>query len=133
MKKNEKELVLKCLEEMKENKEITSIVPDYSGRFMYGKECLGISMESSINIILDFKEKFREKLQQYVTKKQTEKIIKELFSSIRTDNFGLGIIVYFPNFSVNDIINKDKQQDNNFDDSSNNPIKTSIVKTRLKK
>ncbi len=66
----------------------------YSGRFMYGKTCLGFSIDDGIfaaigNIIASLAGQ-PEQLREFA----------EMLADSRTDSLGLGQIVYFPHWSA---------------------------------
>lgn len=70
----------------------------YSGRFMYGQECLGIDMDSMADA-------FRFALMI------TDSDLADALSSPRFDNMGMGIIVYFPNVGVPEGVSDDDDED----------------------
>jgi len=62
---------------------------DYSGRNMYGKECPGVEAGSEAEIFTMFVE----------LAENDPVMAKELAKSAKTDNMGLGLIVYWPRFT----------------------------------
>lgn len=71
----------------------------YSGRFMYGQDCLGIDMDSMADA-------FRFALMV------TDSELADALSSPRFDNMGKGIIVYFPNVGVPEgVTDEDEDED----------------------
>lgn len=65
----------------------------YSGRSMYGKECLGIKCDSAIEAIF---ETITEAIIRDTDHVQTIALIDEL-RDYHIDSLGLGSILYFPN------------------------------------
>ena len=66
----------------------------YSGRSMYGQECLGIDMENMADA-------FRFALMV------TDSDLADALFNPRFDNMGMGIIVYFPNVGVPEGVSDD--------------------------
>lgn len=56
----------------------------YSGRGMYGKECVGVTCDNQVDLIFD--------MMDHASRNQ----IKEL-KGCKTDSMGRSIIVYWPN------------------------------------
>lgn len=73
-------------------------VRSYSGRSMYGKQCLGIDMES-------MSDAFR-----FALMVEDEDLTVAL-SNPCFDNMGMGIIVYFPNVEAPEGIDDDEDDD----------------------
>lgn len=69
----------------------------YSGRAMYGQECLGIDLDSEADA-------FRIAL-------AVSGELAEALNSPRFDSMGLGIIVYFPNVEVPEGVTDDDEED----------------------
>lgn len=61
---------------------------NYSGRFMYGRKCIGISGKGDLKYDL-----FEFLVNDGMSTTRAKQIIKES----RSDNMGLGMIIYFPN------------------------------------
>ena len=70
----------------------------YSGRNMYGKECLGIDMESMTDAF-----RFALSVQ--------DSDLAFILSHPRFDDMGKGIVVYFPNVEAPEGIDKDEDED----------------------
>lgn len=86
-----KEVSFEVQQAIAENAELHT---DYSGRFMYGKTCLGFSSDDGIfsaigSIIASLAEQ-PEQLREFA----------EMLADSRTDSLGLGQIVYFPHWSA---------------------------------
>ncbi len=65
---------------------------DYSGRYMFGKECVGIvTGENIVEVII--------KLADYLYECGVSSVEKEL-GKVCYDNMGVDMIIYFPNVSV---------------------------------
>jgi hypothetical protein len=64
----------------------------YSGRAMYGKECLAVDLDGSLG---DFVANVIEETHAQVVGENLE-AISEAFRSMKTDSMGRGIVVYFP-------------------------------------
>ena len=73
----------------------------YSGRFMYGKSCLGINIESGVNTYAVVAE-----ITQYLLMELSDECVaeclyvNEIFCQTKIHNLGLGYILYFPNIEV---------------------------------
>lgn len=67
-----------------------AVFPNYSGRSMYGKECLGIRYDN-IGDILAFVVAAADKWGIYTM---------DDFYGMATDNFGLGMVAYWPSIQV---------------------------------
>ena len=76
----------------------------YSGRGMYGKECLGVSIDRGGlgNFIADV-------LENLDTDRVEE--IAEAFRHLSTDSLGLGMIAYFPGVPYNGSSSDDEDED----------------------
>ena len=70
----------------------------YSGRAMYGQECLGIDMDG-------MDDAFRFALMV------TDSELADALSSPRFDSMGMGIIVYFPNVEAPEGLDDDDDED----------------------
>lgn len=71
---------------------------EYSGRFMYGKKCLGIELdqgESSLSLASTLLSEAAHNLEG-PSLEEGILILSEMFSDAREDSLGLGTIVYFP-------------------------------------
>lgn len=75
------------------NDESMRILPAYSGRGMYDRTCLGITGER-IKSILFF-------LLEYASEHGVDEA-ELLATNLCTDQFGLGIVAYFPAFTIVD-------------------------------
>jgi hypothetical protein len=80
-----------ALEEIRDNEDFNFKVHSYSGRFMYGKECLAITGEDIDVFELGIK------VGQWGSENDClEEIVDEVaYSSTRQDNMGLGIVIYW--------------------------------------
>ena len=70
-----------------QNWDDVSLYPDYSGRAMYGEQCVGFCMEADWQFpdIVSFVRDYDESL------------ANDLVSTVRWDSLGRGVIAYFPN------------------------------------
>lgn len=64
---------------------------DYSGRFMYGRTCVGVVTDE--NVIALTVALFRHLIDEGMD----ADIVEDLLKDARTDNMGLSMIVYWPN------------------------------------
>ena len=79
---------IKAIEEFcSENEEVVTFYKNYSGRFMFGKQCIGISSDNIYQVLINMTE--------YLINEGFEDISYKL-GTISSDQMGLGIIVYFP-------------------------------------
>ena len=62
-------------------------VTDYSGRFMYGKECPGFSSDSISEVFLMFT----------TIAEENPELAHAMAKGAKTDSMGRGMIVYWPN------------------------------------
>ena len=80
---------------------------DYSGRFMYGATCFAIDVDRVSTAVYDFINILQEMLEIEVDEELIEEV-KEFLdydwssADIRTDNMGLGYVVYFPDITVDE-------------------------------
>lgn len=73
----------------------------YSGRGMYGKECVAVSDDRRLQEILaDLVEAYGDNLE-----------CAEAIRAARTDNMGLGIVVYWPHVAWPDDLEEDKDDE----------------------
>ena len=66
---------------------------EYSGRGMYGKNCLGVDLEESNLFTIGFE------VAEWVGNNYPERLceVKDSINKIRQDSLGMNVIVYFPN------------------------------------
>ena len=90
-----------------------TIHEDYSGRFMYGSTCLGLSFEGSAGSLFAA---FIRELEN--AKSSTVEEAAEMFDDMRSDNLGLGTIFYFPGwkFDESEVEDEDSEDDEDWDD-----------------
>lgn len=77
----------------------------YSGRYMYGKDCLGVDVDGIGTLLLAVAE--------FVTDDNRAEILETLRGT-RSDAMGLGTIVYFPGtpyVGESDICDEDEDED----------------------
>lgn len=80
---------------------------DYSGRFMFGKQCLGYSVESDRDFLVDL---LSYAARSYFARgADWEKFddwnrFCSLLRSMRVDTLGLNLIVYFPSVSWDECV-----------------------------
>ena len=82
----------------------------YSGRGMYGRNCLGITCENPLSCILD--------ILFNADSNTVEDVIELLRKDCRQDNMGLDMIVYFPNikwdeYEAADYYTDDEEEEEN--------------------
>lgn len=75
----------------------------YSGRGMFGKECLGIEVDNLGSFMADIMEAIIDtsevdgdhtQVKVYV---EAMEALADAFRNMRTDSLGMGMIIYFPN------------------------------------
>lgn len=71
---------------------------DYSGRFMYGDRCLGVSGDNALSIVIETIAEFARNAET------TDEVVDfvERLGNVRSDSLGLGQIVYFPSIEWED-------------------------------
>ncbi len=82
------------------------VTDNYSGRFMYGKMCFGVTVSQLATALYDVTEALREVI--ITTKRRDLDLAKEAadmledgkLTEFKTDNLGLDYIVYFPHITV---------------------------------
>lgn len=79
----------------------------YSGRGMYGKQCLAVEAGSPFDIL----SAVLEVVSWSDTPKEDADTLAKAFKCVRTDSLGLGVVVYFPNIPY-DKVNEDNDEDN---------------------
>lgn len=79
----------------------------YSGRGMYGKQCLAVEAGSSLDVF----SAVLEGVSWSDTPKEDADTLAKAFKRARTDSLGLGVVVYFPNIPY-DKVNEDTDEDN---------------------
>ena len=70
-----------------------SVTNDYSGRGMYGKSCFGIDYDTADDLAV-----FLMRLYEVLG----EDVAIDMAENIRLDNMGLGMIAYFPGYSIDE-------------------------------
>tara|TARA_Y100001973_G_scaffold106687_1_gene186522 strand:- start:3691 stop:4002 length:312 start_codon:yes stop_codon:yes gene_type:complete len=70
---------------------------NYSGRYMYGKTCIGIVGDDVHSDLIQF----ISSIVSLVDKEELEEIL-EYFSDCKMDNMGLNSILYFPNVQLSE-------------------------------
>lgn len=93
------------IREVAEDCDIT-IHKDYSGRFMYGATCLGLSFEGSAGSLFAAFIRELEAFGEYVNEEAAE-----MFEAMRSDNLGLGTIFYFPGWKFDESEGEDEDSD----------------------
>jgi hypothetical protein len=81
---------------------------DYSGRGMYGYQCLGFVFDSETN-----EYKVLMELTEYLLDNEEDILLNCLKKRICSDSMGIGSIVYFPN--VQEPEQNDEKQEPNFE------------------
>ena len=82
------------------------VTDNYSGRFMYGKLCFGVTVSQLATALYDVSEALREIIIK--DKRDDLKLAKEAadmledgnLTDFKTDNMGLDYIIYFPHITV---------------------------------
>lgn len=72
---------------------------DYSGRFMYGDQCFGVTVPSfteAFRMCLSLGMKLRDYVDQDEREFWYEDLVTDLVKAARYDNMGHDVIVYFP-------------------------------------
>lgn len=94
MTEEQKSILFSCLKSLegKKNSGIKRIMLDYSGRFMYGKTCLGFVSDNYLKAGLSISNWLYKNHPE-----QAENIINNLLKkSINVDHLGHDMVVYFP-------------------------------------
>lgn len=79
---------------------------DYSGRFMYGKLCFGVTVSQLATALYDVSEALREIIIKEkrddldLAKEAADMLEDGKLTEFRTDNMGLDYIIYFPHITV---------------------------------
>ena len=82
------------------------VTDNYSGRFMYGKMCFGVTVSQLATALYDVTEALREVI--IATRRSDLDLAKEAadmledgkLTEFKTDNMGLDYIIYFPHITV---------------------------------
>lgn len=82
------------------------VTDNYSGRFMYGKMCFGVTVSQLATALYDVTEAIREVI--IATRRSDLDLAKEAadmledgkLTEFKTDNMGLDYIIYFPHITV---------------------------------
>ena len=77
-------------EAIADNAEAT-LYPDYSGRGMYGSQCVGFSVRGG---------NAEARVTKAIIRSLDDAFADEMLSALRTDSLGLGTIVYFPGITL---------------------------------
>jgi hypothetical protein len=76
-------------------------VRSYSGRGMYGKQCLGVDTDMGIGALMAHLVRFVAGLDQGTCQGEYDvECIAEALDGMQTDSMGRGTIVYFPNVQL---------------------------------
>lgn len=70
---------------------------DYSGRYMYGATCLGLSVEGSASSLFAAFIRGLKNADNHIMEEAAE-----MFDDMKTDTLGLGTIFYFPGWGLNE-------------------------------
>lgn len=82
------------------------VTDKYSGRFMYGKLCFGITVSQLATALYDVSEALREiiitenRADLDLAKEAADMLEDGELTEFKTDNMGLDYIVYFPHITV---------------------------------
>jgi hypothetical protein len=82
------------------------VTDNYSGRFMYGKLCFGITVSQLATALYDVSEALREIIIKEkrddlnLAKEAADMLEDGNLTDFKTDNMGLDYIVYFPHITV---------------------------------
>ena len=99
MKFSELEMSREDAEDLAYRAEMEEIVADYSGRGMYGEECLGmIYTTSDATALVRLGWALRDAAEEAEGDKAA--VLEEMLTDVRTDSMGREGIVYFPKVSV---------------------------------
>lgn len=88
-------------------KETEFRVRNYSGRGMYGRNCLGVVGESVGTIIADILKEATYLLGDEDDPMQAMRDLMDLCGEYRTDNMGLSMIVYWPDINFGEEDNEE--------------------------
>lgn len=80
------------------------VTDDYSGRFMFGKECFGVIVSQLATALYDVTEALREIITEPddpdIAKEASDILEEGALIEFKTDNMGLDYIIYFPHITV---------------------------------
>lgn len=82
------------------------VTDNYSGRFMYGAMCFGVTVSQLATALYDVSEALREIIIKEkrddldLAKEAADMLEDENLTEFRTDNMGLDYIIYFPHITV---------------------------------
>lgn len=82
------------------------VTDNYSGRFMYGKLCFGVTVSQLATALYDVSEALREIIIKEkrddlnLAKEAADMLEDGNLTEFRTDNMGLDYIIYFPHITV---------------------------------
>ena len=68
-----------------------TLYPDYSGRSMYGSQCVGFSVRGG---------NAESRVTRAIVRSLDDAFADEMLSALRTDSLGLGVVVYFPGITL---------------------------------
>jgi hypothetical protein len=77
-----------------------AIRTNYSGRYMYGRNCFGLVVDSLSQAVRVLLELAFDSADCGTSDSLDRDVIEELGQSMATDNMGLSMIVYFPGFNL---------------------------------
>lgn len=82
------------------------VTDTYSGRFMYGDVCFGVTVSQLATALYDVSEALCRIIIRYkrddleLAKEAADMLEDENLTEFRTDNMGLDYIIYFPHITV---------------------------------
>lgn len=85
------------------------LMRSYSGRCMYGKECLAVDLERKS--VGEFFATLFEDMNDQQPSEEDKEAFAEALRSHRTDHLGRGIIIYFPDIPYTDDCAESERQD----------------------
>lgn len=81
-------------------------VRSYSGRGMFGKECVGISADNVGDTLADLLQAAKD-----AEDDESVDVVIDALRDMRTDNLGRGVVVYFPSFEWKDEEDEDAEEE----------------------
>lgn len=95
------EEILEVLQRAVENGNVSAELRSYSGRGMYGRECVGVSIDGGGGDRSFVASAMYEAAQQEDPEDMLDDLL-ELFSYSEVDSLGFGTILYFPRWKMTD-------------------------------
>lgn len=109
-----------ALQLLLENTDHADRLRSYSGRSMYGRECLGVTTHSMGDLIADVMVAAADWTQDEPDGDRAAGDAAEAFRQMRTDSMGHDTIVYFPGVPFTDDDSSDDEEDDEDDEDEPN-------------